>query len=197
MTINALDKLAALLKQERDALLSRWRQQVRELPAARQLDIPTLNDHMPDVLDELATALRSHSDQTIPEALREGSPPAHGLQRLKDGFDIEEVVAEYNILRGCIHDLADDNGLPLQGKPFHIINRLLDQAGWQREGVTPSRGATINTNDSHVRYILAQEESKRTKDQNQRLLDYFLTYDAAPELRRVYAELNQLKAKLA
>ncbi len=32
-----------------------------------------------------------------------------------------------------------------------------------------------------IRYILAQEESKRTKDQNQRLLDYFLTYDAAPE----------------
>ena len=48
-----------------------------------------------------------------------------------------------------------------------------------------------------IRYILAQEESKRTKDQNQRLLDYFLTYDAAPELRRAYAELNELKAKLA
>ena len=48
-----------------------------------------------------------------------------------------------------------------------------------------------------IRYILAQEESKRTKDQNQRLLDYFLTYDAAPELRRAYAELNELKTKLA
>ncbi len=48
-----------------------------------------------------------------------------------------------------------------------------------------------------IRYILSQEESKRTKDQNQRLLDYFLTYDAAPELRRAYAELNDLKVKLA
>jgi hypothetical protein len=48
-----------------------------------------------------------------------------------------------------------------------------------------------------VHFMLSQEESKRTKDQNQRLLDYFLTYDAAPELRRAYAELNQLKAKLA
>ena len=68
------------------------------------------------------------SDQTIPEALLEGSPPAHGLQRHQDGFDIEEVVAEYNILRGCIHDLADNNGLSLQGKPFHILNRVLDEA---------------------------------------------------------------------
>ena len=128
MTINDLDKLAALIKQERHALLSRWRQQVRQLPSARQLDIPTLNDHIPGLLDELAAALQSKSDQTIPEALSEGSPPAHGLQRLQDAFDIEEVVAEYNILRGCIHDLADDNGLNLQGKPFHIINRVLDHA---------------------------------------------------------------------
>jgi signal transduction histidine kinase len=109
-------------------LLFRWRQQVRQLHSARQLDVPTLNDHIPDLLGELAAALQSRSDQTIPEALVESSPPAHGLQRLQEAFDIEEVVAEYNILRGCIHDLADDNGLSLQGKPFHIINRVLDHA---------------------------------------------------------------------
>jgi two-component system phosphate regulon sensor histidine kinase PhoR len=128
MTVNDLDKLAALIKQERHALLSRWREQVRQLPSARQLDIPTLNDHIPELLEDLAAALQANSDQTIPEALSEGSPPAHGLQRLQDAFDIEEVVAEYNILRGCIHALADDNGLNLQGQPLHIINRVLDHA---------------------------------------------------------------------
>src|SRR4051794_18196329 len=121
MTIDVLDQLAALLNQERNAFLGRWREQVRQLHSARELDVPTLNDHIPTLLDELAAALRSKSDQTIPEALCESSPPAHGLQRLQDAFDIEEVVAEYNILRGCIHDLADDNGLSLQGRPFHII----------------------------------------------------------------------------
>jgi two-component system phosphate regulon sensor histidine kinase PhoR len=128
MTINVLDQLAALVKQERLALLSRWRQQVRQLQSARQLDVPTLNDHIPGLLDELVAALQSKSDQTIPEALSERSPLAHGLQRLQEAFDIEEVVAEYNILRACIHDLADANGLNLQGKPFHIINRVLDHA---------------------------------------------------------------------
>ncbi|MGI8980625.1 MAG: sensor histidine kinase [Pirellulaceae bacterium] len=126
--MNDLDRLVELVKQERHVLLSRWRQQVRELPSARQLDIPALNDHLPGLLDELAKALESKSDQSIPEALLEVSPAAHGLQRVQDGFDIEEVVAEYNILRGCIHDLADDNGLNLQGKPFHIINRVFDHA---------------------------------------------------------------------
>lgn len=128
MTINVMDRLAALIKQEREPLLSRWRQQVRQLPSARPLDVPTLNDHIPGLLDELAGALQSKSDRTIPEALRESSPPAHGLQRLHEGFDIEEVVAEYNILRACIHDLADVNGLSLQGKPFYIINLVFDHA---------------------------------------------------------------------
>jgi two-component system phosphate regulon sensor histidine kinase PhoR len=128
MTSNELDKLAELVKQERQALLSRWRQQVRQLPSARQLDIPTLNDHIPGLLDKLATALQTHANQTIPEAISEDSSPAHGLQRLQEAFDIEEVVAEYNILRGCIHDLADENGLTLQGKPFHIINLVFDHA---------------------------------------------------------------------
>ncbi len=128
MVTTDLNKLAALVKQERQSLLSRWRQQVRHLPNAKQLDTPTLDDHMPSLLDELAVALEGESAQTIPEALGEDSAPLHGLQRLKDAFDIEEVVAEYNILRGCIHDLANDNGFNLQGKPFHIINRVFDQA---------------------------------------------------------------------
>ncbi len=128
MTISDLDSLAALIIQERQALLSRWRRQVRELPSARHLDIPTLNDHIPQLLDELAQAIQTNSDQSIPETLCEGSSPAHGLQRVKDAYDIEEVVAEYNILRGCIHDLADDHGIRLQGKPFHILNRVFDHA---------------------------------------------------------------------
>ena len=128
MTIDVLDQLAALVQHEGQALLSRWRHQVRQLPSAQRLDVPTLNDHIPGLLDELAAALQSRSAQTIPQALSESSPPAHGLQRLQDAFDIEEVVAEYNILRGCIHDLADDNGLSLQGRPFHIVNRVFDQA---------------------------------------------------------------------
>jgi len=123
-----LNKLAGLIKQERQTLLSQWRLQVRELPSARHLDIPTLNDHMPGLLDELARELKSNSGSTIPEVLLEESPPAHGLQRLQEAFDIEEVVAEYNILRGCLHDLATVNDITLQGKPFHVINRVFDHA---------------------------------------------------------------------
>jgi len=128
VAIDILDELAQIIERERDALLAVWRAQVRALPAARNLDAPTLNDHIPHLLAELASALRAGSDATIAQALLDGSPPAHGLQRVKDAFDIEEVVAEYNILRGCIHDLAERNGLSMQGRPFHVLNRVLDGA---------------------------------------------------------------------
>lgn len=128
MAIDILDELAQLIEHERDALLAMWRAQVRALPAARDLDVPTLNDHIPNLLAELSSAMRAGSGETIAQALLDDSPPAHGLQRVKDAFDIEEVVAEYNILRGCIHDLADRNGLSMQGRPFHVLNRVLDGA---------------------------------------------------------------------
>ena len=124
----SLQSLAALVRRERETILSRWRELVRLLPSARNLDVPTLNDHIVGVLDELASALALGDDQTIPDALNEWTPQAHGLQRLKEAFDLEEVVAEYNILRGCVHDLADQNGINLQGRPFHILNRVFDQA---------------------------------------------------------------------
>ena len=109
-------------------MLLQWRLQVKQLPSAQHLDTPALNDHIPHFLEELAVAFQSRSRLTIPEALEGTSPPAHGLQRLHEAFDLEEVVAEYNILRGCLHDLAEKNGLSMQGEAFHILNRVLDHA---------------------------------------------------------------------
>lgn len=127
-----LKSLAELIRRDRESLLSKWRSQVRELPSARHLDTPTLNDHIPRLIEELATAFETGSSQTIPDGLAEavpdGSAPVHGLQRLENNFDIEEVVAEYNILRGGIHDLATAHGINLQGLPFHVLNQVFDHA---------------------------------------------------------------------
>jgi two-component system, OmpR family, phosphate regulon sensor histidine kinase PhoR len=123
-----LDELAALIQRERETLLSRWREQVRKLPSAQGLDTPTLNDQVPALLDELSEALDTVSDQSIAQALLEGSSPAHGMERYQAGFDIVEVVAEYSILRGCIYDLAETHGIAIEGQAFHILNRVFDEA---------------------------------------------------------------------
>jgi signal transduction histidine kinase len=126
--LDASVELARLIRLNVQHILRDWRKGVNTLSSAKGLDTPTLNDHIPDFLGELASTFENSSDASIASRMAHGTPPAHGLERLRNGFEVEEVVAEYNILRECIHDLADRNGLVLQGKPFHILNRALDGA---------------------------------------------------------------------
>jgi two-component system, OmpR family, phosphate regulon sensor histidine kinase PhoR len=128
MSTASLNRLGDLIIDQSSALLAQWRKQIKQLPAARHMDRPTIDDHIPELLEELATALQTQNEASIAEAMLEGTPPAHGLHRLAEGFDIAEVVAEYNILRGCIHDLAERNGVEIRGSTFHILNRVLDEA---------------------------------------------------------------------
>ena len=120
--------LADLLERERDTLLAEWRQKVRELPSAKQLPVPTLNDHVPMLVGELIAALRQ------PERFDPGQPLAsdasveHGTQRAHNGYAIGEVVIEYSMLRSCIHTLAEIQGVPLRDGQVQILNSVLDRA---------------------------------------------------------------------
>lgn len=91
MAVAVLEQIANLITRNRESLLVDWRELVCQLPSAVDLDVPTLNDHIPNLLEELAEAFMSRSNETIPDALKDGTPPAHGLQRVKDGFNVEEV----------------------------------------------------------------------------------------------------------
>ena len=127
MSTENLDTLAALIRRERDALLAEWRREVRQLSAAHDLDVPTLNDHVPDLLEELADELESSSDESMIGELKKNSV-IHGLDRLRLGFDIEEVVGEYNALRGVIQDLIERHDLRLRGTVNRTINRVIDMS---------------------------------------------------------------------
>ncbi len=126
MSLENLNKLAALIRRESDALLAEWRREVRQLPVAQHLDVPTLNDHLLELLEELGCELEASSDETMIGAGLKECPVIHGLERLRSGFDIEEVVAEYNALRSIIQNLAERHGLSLYGKANHIVNRVID-----------------------------------------------------------------------
>ena len=104
-----------------------WRSEVRKLPVARDLDIPTLNNHVPDLIEELASELEACSDETMIEGLTD-NPVIHGLDRLELGFDVEEVVGEYNALRGVILNLIEAHDLQVKGLINHTINRVIDKS---------------------------------------------------------------------
>jgi two-component system phosphate regulon sensor histidine kinase PhoR len=122
-----LRRLAELIQRDCDRLLQNWRIEIRRLPAARDLDVPTLNDHIPELLTELAQALYAGHTESVLDVELDKSPKIHGIQRLRDGFDIGEVVAEYNILRETLHSLADSAGIDVSGEPNRIINRVFDR----------------------------------------------------------------------
>jgi signal transduction histidine kinase len=127
LRVKNLRQLATAILDEREMVLLRWREQVRSLPSARQLDAPTLNDHIPGWISELAGALLTVSE--MPEdSGTPSSPLAHGQQRFEDGFDIEEVVSEYNILRDCVHELAERHGVDIRGPGRRFVDRAFDEA---------------------------------------------------------------------
>ena len=96
-------RLSALINDQGDELLAAWRRQVRALPGAANLDTPTINDQVPELLDHLADALKAGDENQETNAVS----AEHGLLRWRVGFDVTEVVAEYNILRECLHHRAE------------------------------------------------------------------------------------------
>ena len=125
-------RLAALIVAGAQDLLAEWRGNVRELPIARELSITVLNDHMADLFSLLASELRRESGETLINTdggfAHQGNPVIHGLDRLDLGFNLEEVVSEYNALRNSVFELAASNGLNITGSPAHSVNRVIDGA---------------------------------------------------------------------
>jgi two-component system, OmpR family, phosphate regulon sensor histidine kinase PhoR len=123
-----LKKFADIIHAHRDELLRGWRERVRLLPAARDLDTPTLNDHIPHLFDEVTQELTAGGTDSVLDLQLHDSPKIHGGLRLRAGFDIVEVVAEYNILRELLSDIAGKENVAIAGEPNRILNRVVDRA---------------------------------------------------------------------
>jgi hypothetical protein len=80
----------------------------------------------PKLLEHLGKELIRHSEEADAEVRAVSAE--HGLLRWQAGFDVTEVVAEYNILRCCLQELAERNGLMLFGKAARIVNTVFDEA---------------------------------------------------------------------
>lgn len=123
--MRVLQQLSEVIHEKREAILADWRARVLEIPAATRLTMPALNDHMPRFLDELTEVLRRSEHGEPPAA---ASPYVHGGQRFADGFDIEQVVAEYHILRCAVLDVAEASGMAVRGEAQRAFNGAIDKA---------------------------------------------------------------------
>src|SRR6266436_5731994 len=127
-TNSHLKKFGEIVQQHRDELLAEWRKKISRLPAAQSLDTPTLNNHVPHLFDELTLALTAGQTESLLDLQLHDSPKIHGGLRLRAGFDIVEVVAEYNILRELLSAVAEKQNVDITGNPNRILNRVIDRA---------------------------------------------------------------------
>ena len=125
-------ELAELVRERKDELLASWRKTVRLLDVAKDLDTFEINDHVGGLLEELAVELEKGGENSV---IEDGGPRPlgqipiiHGKERMDLGFDLEEIVYEYNALRSAILTLAEAHQVSLVGPPGQTLNRVLDSA---------------------------------------------------------------------
>src|SRR5688572_5108115 len=93
-------RLHDLIRKSQDALVAEWTARIRMLSPARELSRPVLVDHLPQILARLADVVEG-VDTRAQLPLTE-APKRHALDRLDLGFDLEQVISEYSLLRQCI-----------------------------------------------------------------------------------------------
>jgi signal transduction histidine kinase len=123
-----LNRLSTLVVEKQNQIIDHWKTAARKLPRARDLADPLLLDHMPQLLHELSDALRNAQTPSLIEMKAHRSAKEHGAIRFQLGFDVEEVVAEFGLLRDVIQDFAEGVGVNISGEVNRTVNRIIDKA---------------------------------------------------------------------
>lgn len=126
--MNTTLHLTKLLADRRAEILERWTQRIRREHADKELSRGELWDHLPLFFDQVLAALGAEevSNTGTPEAEVDSPSAVHGTQRLRVGFDLAEVVREYEILTECILDEVERLGGSVSTRAFRRTQALLN-----------------------------------------------------------------------
>jgi signal transduction histidine kinase len=181
-------RLAELIDRERVEIERRWLERVQtDLLAGRPGIEPThLRDGLPDYLAALAQLLSSGQRQnltTTAEPAWAKVAREHGITRVRIGFDLNQLIHEFIILRHVIRDLAAEAEMIVE-PPEAILADTLDAA------IATSVSAYVDARDYDARKKQAEHIGFLTHELRNPLVAATLT---AAELRRSAAP-GQLKS---
>ena len=123
--MNATIHLSSLLDSRRFEVLERWLQRIHWEHADKELSRGELRDHLPLLFDQLLSALRG-LEGSGPGSENGKASVAHGTQRLRVGFDLGEVIREYEILAECILEEVEALGASISIRHFKRVLQLLN-----------------------------------------------------------------------
>jgi hypothetical protein len=110
---STLADFAEFLAQRRERIIAQWLERVRadeRIQPAGRLSGPALIDHMPVLLDHLCTLLRSRGDFPRRDSAPEKDAQDHGLERLEQGYRVDELLWEITQFRVTLIQLMADFG---------------------------------------------------------------------------------------
>jgi len=146
--------LPGLLEAQRNEILARWLGRISREHGDKELSNAELRDHLPNFFDQVLSALRA--SQTLVAQEETSEPPAassaHGTQRLRVGFDVVEVVREYEILTECILDEIEAKGGAVSTHAFRRVQRLVNAGRAEAISAYIER-RDAEAVDAHVRHI--------------------------------------------
>ena len=118
----ASSRLVDFLRADRDRILERWQQRVAEMLGTDDVSRIELLDHMPAFVDEIITILDEYVQEAPPVTWSTTrNAPAHGLQRLRVGFDVDEVVREYGILTDVVLHALTKGTVALETAELRVL----------------------------------------------------------------------------
>jgi signal transduction histidine kinase len=119
--------LASFIQTHRRRILREWTHAAADLPSARDKSLRTIRDHMPPLLDALVDILAAEDD-TMLEMIDEVAH-IHARERVRDAYDVREMVDEYRLLRTILLDLYVERGdLSTGARALVIVNQVIDRA---------------------------------------------------------------------
>jgi len=100
---STIRRLSDFIRTRRDDIVDDWAARVRSLSPARELSQRAIVDHLPLILVRVADVVET-AQAGAPVSLGD-LPQRHALDRLGRGFDFDQIVVEFNLLRRSILDL--------------------------------------------------------------------------------------------
>lgn len=120
-------RLSDFIRTRRDDIVADWASRVRALSPAREMSATAIIDHLPVILARVADMVEAA--QTGARASLGDLPHRHALDRLGRGFDFDQIVIEFNLLRRSILDLwAVDVGAGIDVRELRLLGDAFDGA---------------------------------------------------------------------
>jgi len=119
-----MTNLVDVLRAKRGEIVDVWLLRIRRENDPADLSSAELRDHLPSFFGDLVDALDHGGEPRRAESTLAAS--RHGEQRLHAGFDLDQVIREYDFLGQTILEVANAAGIAISIAQTRILLELLD-----------------------------------------------------------------------